>query len=284
MARAEILLLYHAVCYGRQLVIPTSPRTALSTLVQTPNRPVKRQRPKLLTRHHYALSTCLLPKDDVPQTTPMRPIQTYQILLASSGIGIGSPSRAHLAFSLNIAAERPTPSSNYTPTGLTPSDSQNESSRTSYSPHQDESGKGSTGHPKGQAGQSPTFYTFPPASERIYTGNQVSAASQDTSSTSSYVLPQLSGNNEDFTIPAGWTLGTGSTPLPTGSTPMPSGMSPPADGDWSQLLGGSVSWDNGGPEQGNVNWEADQRPSSGYAYKSGFSVASDDPRLNMMSK
>ncbi len=168
----------------------------------------------------------------------------------------------------DVAFEQPTPPSNHTPTGLTPSDSLNTSSATSYSPHQDEARNAD------HAVRSPNPFSFPSARDP---NHQTTSSSNNDSSDVSYSMPTTQSTNSDgFTIPPGWEFGTGNTPLPsgstpfpTGSTPLPSGMSPSADGDWSQLLG-SMSWSAAGPQQGNMNWEYNTGPPPRYGYKAGF--------------
>ncbi len=173
----------------------------------------------------------------------------------------------------DMAVEQPTPPSNHTPTGLTPPDSLNASSATSYSTHQDEARN------TDRAGKSPNLFSFPSDQDP---NHQTTSSSKNDSSDASYSMPTTHSTHSDaFTIPPGWEFGTGNTPLPsgstpfpTGSTPLPSGMSPPTDGDWSQLLG-SVSWSAAGPQQGNMNWESSTGPSPRYGYKAGFLFESE---------
>jgi len=171
----------------------------------------------------------------------------------------------------DVAVEQPTPPSNQTSAGLTPSDSLNTSSATSYSPHQDEARN------TDRAVRNPNLFSFPSSRQESDSNRQATSSSNNDSSDVSYSMPTTQSTNSDaFTIPPGWEFGTGNTPLPsvstpfpTGSTPLPSGMSPPADGDWSQLLG-SMSWSAAGPQPGNMNWESNTGPSPRYGYKAGF--------------
>ena len=173
----------------------------------------------------------------------------------------------------DMATEEPTPPSNHTPTGLTPSESHNASSATSYSSHQDEARNSITND---QSAKNSNLFSFPYARQSPNSTYQTTSTRQDDSSNPSYNMrPNQTSNSDSFTIPPGWDFGTGNTPLPTGSTPLPSEMSPPADGNWSQLLG-SMSWSAGGPEQGNINWEANSRAAPQYGYKSGFFVNTDN--------
>ena len=187
------------------------------------------------------------------------------------------------------------PPSNHTPSGLTPSESHNTSSQTSFSPHPEEARKGSTGPSNDQQpGASPAFFSFPNSRGGVYMGNQASTPSQDGSSNASYNIQQKqTSNSEAFQLPpGGWSFGSGNTPMvsgmspppmPTGTTPLPSGMSTPANGDWSQILG-HMAWNNStGPEQGSIDWKQNQRDEPKYGYKSGFFVSSDEPGLHGLS-
>lgn len=168
----------------------------------------------------------------------------------------------------DLAFEQPTPPSNPTSTGLTPSESLNASSAASYSPHLDEARN------TDRVERNPNVFSFPSARD---SNHQTTSSSNNDGSDVSYSMPTTQSTNSDaFTIPPSWEFVTGNTPLPsgstpfpTGSTPLPSGMSPPIDGDWSQLLG-SVGWSAAGPQQGNMNWESNTGPSPRYEYKAGF--------------
>ena len=191
----------------------------------------------------------------------------------------------------DMATEQLTPPSNHTPTGLTPSESQNSSSATSYSPHQEEA-RNTTQND--QTTESPNVFSFPDSRQGVNSIHRTTTSSLDDRSNSSYHMPRTPlSNGESFTIPPGWDFGTGATPMPTGSTPVPSdttpfptGLSPPADGDWSQLLG-TMGWGASGPETANYNWPegAGAVTSPKYAYKSGFLYdAEDNPNGNEMAK
>lgn len=172
----------------------------------------------------------------------------------------------------DMAPEQPTPPSIHTPSGLTPSDSLNDSSATSHSSNQD----GARNNER--ATENPNIFSFPSPGQTSNANEQARSSSHDRNSVYLYGMPNTrSSNNDAFTVPPGWDLGTGNTPLapegstfPVGNTPLPSGMSPPADGDWSQLLG-SMGWSATGPPQGNMDW-ANAEASSQYGYKYGFLI------------
>lgn len=183
------------------------------------------------------------------------------------------------------AYQAPTPPSNNTPSGLTPAESQNASSATSYSPRQDEGRKSASAE---EATQMPHVFSLPTSNTAPNLSHQTTNSSgMDDSSSSSYNMPSNQTSISDaFNVPSGWDFSAGNMPLPTGNTPLPSGMSPPANGDWSQLLG-SMTWSATGTEHGGQNWEGNGNAGASprYGYKSGFLYeAGDDQDPNRMGK
>lgn len=173
------------------------------------------------------------------------------------------------------AREDPSPPSNPTPSNLTPGESQQDSSATSYSPRLEDDRKtrqfdGST---------SATAYgTFPVTQDSMYMGNSSSTSNRDDSSSTSFPGPRdQHSNTEAYDFPpANWDFGIGTTPLP-------SGMSPPTDGHWSNSSGPPLpAWSShpSTEDKGNVNWKANQRDPPQYGYKSGFLMDTSVPSLN----
>lgn len=175
--------------------------------------------------------------------------------------------------------EQPTPPSNHTPTGLTPSESHNASSATSYSPRQEEA-RGTINSNQNAKGSG--VFTFPETTLGPNFSHQSTVSSVNDSSNSSFQMPPTPiSNGDSFTIPPGWDFGTGNASMPTGTTPfsgntpLPSGMSPPTDGDWTQMMNG-MSWSAAGPPGGDMSWPTAVGASPAAYYKSGFLYETGD--------
>lgn len=171
--------------------------------------------------------------------------------------------------------EDPSPPSNPTPSNLTPGESQQDSSATSYSPRLEDDRKTR----QFVNSISPTGYgAFPGSQESMYIGHSSSTSNRDDSSNTSFPAPRdQHSNTEAYDFPpSNWDFGSGTTPLP-------SGMSPPADGHWSNTSVPPLpAWSSHSSteDKGNVNWKANQRDSPKYGYKSGFLMDTSVPSLN----
>ena len=146
--------------------------------------------------------------------------------------------------------------SNLTPSGLTPGDSNNNSSATSYSPRQENDPKTTQSNASGSNAGS--FLSR----EGIFLRNSSINTTRNDSNNNPFSMSNEQNNtSETFDFPtAAWDVGLGNTPLPSGMTPPAmenwSGSGPLPLPTWSQRRStGDGSNEKLGPDQQNQQSE-----------------------------